>query len=295
MGTEVLMNNSEYIIDICQDGVFKAVFTKDTPQSKAALTSLLSAFIGKELTVLTITTNEVPIDDVHERQLRYDISVAFNDGELANIEITVNPKPAENVRMEYHLARLFVTQNIKGTERSFRDLKPTYQLSIIAGHNVFKDEAWDHTFVYFDPVRKIALGGRTAIIAVELAKLKEVVKKPPTEMTRQERWAVYFGYYTDSEKQGLLREIEALEEGITMAETVMKGFTQSELEALRKLSEDMAQLDWEEELYWAKQDGKEEGIVIGEKKGIAIGEKKLIDLLESGKSLEEAKRILGIE
>jgi hypothetical protein len=134
------MNNSDYIIDICQDGVFKAVCTKDTPQSKAALTSLLSAFIGKELTVLTITvtTNEVPIDDVHERQLRYDISVRFNDGELANIEITVNPKPAENIRLEYHLARLFVSQGIKGQGRSFSDLKPTYQLSIIAGHKVFK-------------------------------------------------------------------------------------------------------------------------------------------------------------
>jgi hypothetical protein len=110
---------------------------------------------------------------------------------------------------------------------------------------------------------------------------------------------VYFGYYTDSEKQGLLREIKALEEGITMAEAVMKGFTQSELEALRKLSEDMAQLDWEEELYWAKQDGigigKEEGIAIGKEEGIAIGQNELIDLLESGKSLEEAKRTLGIE
>jgi hypothetical protein len=131
-------NDSEHTINICQDEVFKAVFTKDSPESKAAITSLLSAFIGKELTIISITANEVPIDDVHERQLRLDISVRFDDGELANIEITVDPKPAENIRMEYHLARLFVSQGIKGKDRSFRDLKPTYQLSIIAGRNVFK-------------------------------------------------------------------------------------------------------------------------------------------------------------
>jgi hypothetical protein len=41
-------------------------------------------------------------------------------------------------------------------------------------------------------------------------------------------------------------------------------------------------MDWNEELYEAEQ------------KGIATGQKKLIELLESGKSLEEAKRILGI-
>jgi hypothetical protein len=53
----------------------------------------------------------------------------------------------------------------------------------------------------------------------------------------------------------------------------------SELENLRQISIDMQQLDWQEELYWAKRGGQKE----------------LMDLLESGKTLEEAKRILGIE
>jgi predicted transposase/invertase (TIGR01784 family) len=284
---EVLMNNdSEHIIDICQDGVFKAVFTKDTPESRAAITSLLSAFIGKELTVISITTNEVPIDDLRQRQIRYDISVVFNDGELANIEVTVNPQPEENLRMEYYVSRLYVSQDIRGKDRSFKDLKPTYHLSIIAGHAAFKDKAWAHKFVYYDPVRNIALGGRTAIVAVELTKLDEIVKKPPAEMSRQEKWAVYFGYYTDSGKQGLLREIEALEEGIKMAETVVKGFTQEQLEYLRETSLIGLEMDRKyqmRELYEAEQ------------KGIVTGQKKLIDLWESGKTLEEAKRILGIE
>jgi predicted transposase/invertase (TIGR01784 family) len=279
-------NDSEHTINICQDGVFKAVFTKDTPESRTAITSLLSAFIGKELTILSITTNEVPIDDIRHRQLRYDISVIFNGGERANIEITVNPKPAENIRMEYHVARLYISQDIKGKARSFNDLKPTYHLSIIGDHAVFKDKSWQHKFVYFDPIRNIALGGRTEILTVELTKLKEIVKKPAAEMSRQEKWAVYFGYYMESEKQGLLREIETLEEGIKMAEAVMKGFTQTELENLRQISIDMYELDWQEELYWAKQ----EGIAVGEKLG-----RQLIDLQESGKTLEEAKRILGIE
>jgi hypothetical protein len=65
-------------------------------------------------------------------------------------------------------------------------------LSIIGGHAVFKDKAWQHEFVYYDPIRNIVLGGRTAILTVELTKLDEIVKKPPEEMTRLERWAVYW-------------------------------------------------------------------------------------------------------
>jgi predicted transposase/invertase (TIGR01784 family) len=285
--------NSNDIINICQDGVFKAVFTKDTPESGKALASLLSAFIGKELTVLSITTNEVPIDDTRQRKIRYDISVKFNDGELANIEITVNPQPAENIRMEYYAARLYVSQDIRGKKRSFKDLKPTYHLSIIENRAVFNDKAWHHKFVYYDPEQNITLGGRTAIITVELTKLKKIVEKTPAEMSRQEKWAVYFGYYTDTERQGLLREIEALEEGIKMAETVMNGFTQTELENLRQLSLDMQELDRQEELYWAEERATEKGIA----KGITIGkEKGKLEGKVEGKEeakLEVAKKLLN--
>jgi hypothetical protein len=237
--------------------------------------------------------------------------------------MTVNPKPAENIRMEYHVSRLFVSQETRGQDRFLKDLKPTYHLSIIGDHTIFTDKAWAHRFEYYDPVRNITLGGRTAILVVELSKLDEVVKKPPVDMSRQERWAVYFGYYTDTGKQGLLREIEALEEGIKMAETVVKGFTKEQLEYIHETYRILQEMDWNEYLYEMKEKakeeglfigkeegialgkeegialGKEEGISIGKEEGIALGEKsgsqKLIDLLENGKSLEEAKRILGIE
>jgi hypothetical protein len=42
------------IIDICQDNVFKAVFTKDTAESRLALSKLISCLIGRELTVTLI-------------------------------------------------------------------------------------------------------------------------------------------------------------------------------------------------------------------------------------------------
>jgi hypothetical protein len=44
------------------DNVFKAMFTKDIPESKGALSKLLSAVIGFEVSVTAITANEPPID-----------------------------------------------------------------------------------------------------------------------------------------------------------------------------------------------------------------------------------------
>jgi hypothetical protein len=40
---------SDDLIDICYDNVFKAVFTKNTPESHGALEQLLSALIGRPL------------------------------------------------------------------------------------------------------------------------------------------------------------------------------------------------------------------------------------------------------
>jgi hypothetical protein len=61
-------------IDIRYDNVFKAVFTRDSPASKGALSKLVSALIGKEVTILAICANEPPIDSLRDRQIRFDIN-----------------------------------------------------------------------------------------------------------------------------------------------------------------------------------------------------------------------------
>jgi hypothetical protein len=156
--------------DICQDAVFKAVFTSAKPQSRIALSSLLSAFIGKNVSPLSVTANEEPISDTRQRQIRYDIAAMFNDGEQANIELMANPKSLENLHMEYNAARLYAGQDIRGKDKSFGDLKHAWQISIAAGGRIFgEDEEWLHKFEYYDRERGISLNGRTGIIVVELS------------------------------------------------------------------------------------------------------------------------------
>jgi len=55
---KIYFKYEDEIINPCWDNVFKAIFTKDTPESRGALEYLLSAIIGRTLTVILITANE---------------------------------------------------------------------------------------------------------------------------------------------------------------------------------------------------------------------------------------------
>jgi len=119
---KIYFDYEDDIIDPCWDSVFKAIFTRDTPESRFALEDLLSAIIGRKLTVPVITANEPPVASENERQIRYDINCKLDDGELCNIEMTLNPGVYEPMRLEYYSGKLLVNQDIRGKDRSYRDL-----------------------------------------------------------------------------------------------------------------------------------------------------------------------------
>jgi hypothetical protein len=57
----IRFDQADDLIDICMDNVFKAVFARDTPESRGALSALLSALTGRGLTVIAIGANEPPV------------------------------------------------------------------------------------------------------------------------------------------------------------------------------------------------------------------------------------------
>jgi hypothetical protein len=173
------------VLDIRYDPVFKAVFTRDTLKSRGALSGLVSANIGKNVSVETIIANEPSVDDLRQRYLRFDVACKTEKGEPVNVEMSFNPKVGEPVRLEYYAARLFTGQDIHG-EKKYTDLKETYQIAILANGNFFTDKNFAHNFLYYDPGTRVPLGGRTRIITVELEKTKPIADKPVEEMTNAE-------------------------------------------------------------------------------------------------------------
>jgi len=253
------LGNGKSVMDIRYDPVFKAVFTKDTKESRGALSHLISALIGRTVKVETIIANEPPVDDLRQRYLRFDVACRTEKGELVNVEMSLNPGKDETVRLEYYAAKLFVGQDMHGEDKKYNDLKETYQIAILAKSQFFPDEELIHNFLYYDPDTRISLGGKTKIITVELVKTKPIVDKPIEEMTTAELWAVFFEYLTDEEKRAKMIEIINHEEGIAMAVETLSNITQDDVEYARMTTLIKSQLDYQSGMFEARQSGREEG------------------------------------
>jgi predicted transposase/invertase (TIGR01784 family) len=295
MKNRVFFEADDDIVDICRDNVFKAVFTKDAPESKAALSKLVSALIGREVSIMEILANEPPPGSTGDRQIRYDINCRAADGELVDVEMSLNPSRHEPVRLEFHTAKLFAGQNIRGADKTYDDLKLAYQITILVKEQFFNDGEFFHAFEYYDPVRGVSLDGRSRIITLELEKFEKIAEKTPSEMSLREQWSFFFRYLTDREKRGKINEIIEKAEGIAMASEVVMTISRDEHERARLLNQEKSELDYQSRMAEAVLIGTAQGQAIGEaiglEKGEAIGlekgEQNIINLLKSGKSPKE--------
>jgi predicted transposase/invertase (TIGR01784 family) len=252
-----VLENDE-ILDIRKDNVFKAVFTKETPESRGALSSFVSALIGRNVSIASIHANEPPIANLRDRQLRLDINCKTEDGEIVNVEMSLNPDAFEPVRLEFHTAKLYIGQDIRGSEKTYNDLKRVYQIAILANERFFPDEAFFHIYEYYDHLNKVSLNGRTKIITLELSKLDKIVEKSIKEMSVSERWAVYFNYLTDSNKRDMINEILKSEEGIAMTGQVLMSISRDEEERYRIMRDEKIELDYQSRMATERLKGREE-------------------------------------
>jgi predicted transposase/invertase (TIGR01784 family) len=266
----IRLDETEDIIDICLDNVFKAVFTKNTPESRGALTRLVSAIIGRDLESVEVVENEPSADSVTDRQIRYDLHCRAAK-ELVNIEMSVNPDRFEPVRLEFHAGKLFTGQDIRGVGKSYRDLEEAYQIAFLVKKRFFPDNEFLHTFEYYDPIHRIPLKGRSRIITVELAKLGGTVEKPVETMMSAERWAVYFRYLTKQDKRSKINEIIAQEEGIAMASQVLVKISRNEKERARLVSEYKYIVDTQSKMVDAERTGIRKGLRKGRQEGLLKG------------------------
>jgi len=288
LAARVHFDEDEDIIDICLDNVFKAVFTRGSPASKGALSALVSAITGRELRALTVVANEPPPENLRDRQVRFDIQCKAADGELVNVEMSFNPDPFEPVRLEFHAAKLFTGQDIRGVDKDYGDLMRAYQITILVKERFFPDGDFFHCFEYYDAERRMPLGGRSRIMTLELSKLDAVAKKPIPQMSVPELWAVYFKYLRDGGMRGKINEILEREEGIAMASEVLLEISRDEEERARLMSEYKYQLDIQSKLVHAKREGREEGREEGEQKRTQY----VLDLIAQGLSTEEIRLCL---
>jgi predicted transposase/invertase (TIGR01784 family) len=192
---------------------------------------------------------------------------------------------------------LFTGQDIHGEDKSYNDLKETYQIAILAKQKFFPDENFAHNFLYYDPDNRTSLGGRTRIITVELVKTEPIIDKPVEEMTDAELWAAFFQYLTDEEKRGKINEIIKRKECIAMVVETLGTFTQSEIEYIYETRRIMGELDYNTEMAErrakARDEGRQEGLAEGRQEGIKEGIKEGMEKGHAEKAIEVARNALA--
>ncbi len=255
-GHIVQFGEHDELLDIRYDSVFKAVFARDTPASRGALSALVSALIGQTISVDAITANEPPADHSHDRSIRFDIACKTETGELINIEMSLFPNIDELNRLEYYAAKLFTGQNIQGKNKTYSQLRAAYQIAILGRKCFFDDKALVHNFQYYDSVHDVPLNGKTRIITLELRKAGQVIEKPVSEMETQEAWAAFFEYLTTREKRTKTNEILRREEGIAMAGKTLITITQEEREYARSITRLKNELDYQSGMINARREGE---------------------------------------
>jgi predicted transposase/invertase (TIGR01784 family) len=287
------------IIDICYDNVFKAAFTSDTPGARGALKNLLSAILEQDVAALRIISNEPPVNDLRDRQIRFDIAVEFSDGRLADVEMTLHPGVHEHFRIEYYASRFYVTQDIRGIEKDYGDLRHTYQISLV-GQSLFKDTSFFHHFEYYDKEREISLNGQIHIVVLELSKVGELAEKPVSAMNSTERWSLFFRYCTDPKRRELINELFAREEGISMAGQSLLTLSKNEVERIRLESEIKYMLDRQSEMAEARKAGLAKGLAEGRQAGLVEGHQETQGViaknaLAKGLPMETISEITGLD
>jgi len=186
---------------------------------------------------------------------------------------------------------LFTNQDIRGKDKSYNDLKHSYQIALLVNDPIYKDDVFVHHFKHYDEENKVSLGGRSHIIVIELAKLEQIAKKPVAEMTALERWAVFFRYTPDKEKRELVNEIIESEEGIAMAGQVLLHISKDERERARLTSEYKYAVDLQSKTVDARRAAR-----LDEKKDIARNFLRMKMSAEqiaegTGLTLEEVKQL----
>jgi predicted transposase/invertase (TIGR01784 family) len=246
------------ILPPTDDRLFKLLMT--SPELRPGLADIISSIIRQPVADVEIRNNELPTDDVDDKQERLDINCVTDDGRQVNLEMQASrieelPGGAhDNLKNKsvYYLCDLFSTQSVKG--KDYNKPAKTYQVTFCA-YTVFPGrESFVNEFTLRNEDGE-PLADAITVVFVELSKLEGVLRKPVEEMTSLEMWAIFLQYADKPEKKEIIERVAEAKGEIKMALNTLIHVSQDERERAINRSRRMWQTDMESNLNTAKESG----------------------------------------
>lgn len=267
------------------DASFKAMFTQETEESNAALQDFISTLLGKQVMEFRLIQNEPSVDMITEMQMSFDVSVVFDDGERADLEMQSRREDYDySVRAETQVARLLNVSVRKGSNWS---VPKAYQISVLDFH-FDKD---DKSALEWYSMRKDGggrLGDRLNVIFFDLVKIRRLLGTPPEQLTKLEKWGLFLSYADDATKKEYVDSLIRSEEGIMRARNALLEVSQDDINWATQNTIFKSIRDNNSRLEAAERRGEARGEKRGEKRGLERG------LAEGAhnQAIETARRML---
>lgn len=173
--------------------------------------------------------------------MSFDVSVIFDDGEKADIEIQNRQEDYDYAcRAETQAARLLSTSSKKGSNW---DSKKVYQISLL-NFEFQKDDNSPFSWYTMRNERGLQLSDRLNVIFLDLIKIKTLLGTPINELSKAEKWGLYFAYADCENQQNYIRQITNTEEGIMAADFIVTTMSKEDAAWFRQNSIDTARRDY---------------------------------------------------
>ena len=238
------------------DFSFKAMFTADTKESNAALKDFISTVLNRSVTEIQLMPNEPPVQTAEESQMSFDVSVKFNDGERADIEVQARSEDYDYAaRAEIQAARLLSTSNVKGDR--WRTL-PAYQISVL-NFEFDKDDSSPLSWYNMRKANGTQLSDRLNVIFFDLIKIHNLLGKPVESLSKLEKWGLFLSYAGDERRTAYIDTLTKSEEGLMNAKSSLCTISEDEIKWAQQNSIFKAQRDYNEGMYCAEERGFAKG------------------------------------
>ena len=262
---DILPDGLPRILPPYENGVFQTMLT--LPEAKKALVSVVEAVIDVPVTAVLLRNNLTPSRDNNAKQEQYDINCVVNveNGEQCNIEMQASHMEGDSIANEHQNIRWRSVFNLcdlhsnqEGRGLLYSQFVRSYQV-MICNFKVFKGkQRLVERYTFRNPEGK-ELCDAVTVIFIDLSQAKEIAKKPVSEMSRLERWVVFFALGNQPKYREIIAEIIKYQEGIAVANEVLQGISQNPDERARFRSRRIWLQDREHEHAVWKEEGRQEG------------------------------------
>ena len=260
--------NATALLSPLYDYTFKSMFTQETEESYFALRCFISAVLNRIVSKVTLKPNEPVAETTEQKKMIFDISVEFDDGELADIEMQAKSQAYNyGVRAEILAARLLTNNARKGQNW---EASKVYQISVLNFQYKNNDKKELRWYTMTDDSKE-KLEERLNIIFIDLVTIRKLKDKPVNQLTPLEKWGLFFSYVDHEDKRDYVKSIIESEQGIMEADKIVQKMSDSDDNWFVQNSLWIAERDRTASLEIATQKGLEQGRQEGLRQGIQQG------------------------